>query len=210
MRSSDGDLRGQAEAIVRAILERLDGSYLARHIDEPIDRAIADFVWDDRHPVCHCHFHEVLGKFVAHVYARGLPCRRKLSPAQARDEAVALLEQMDRGTGVDAYEVAVLEAAQSQWGGIEVVLVQLAEFIKAQCRQMHVQWVFAKFIDASDWPLLCAIASVLLDHFRSSLSERVSRWQPAQAVDAIPDLLRRIVNTDSQLRQICGLTPFTS
>ena len=169
----------------------------------------ADFVWDDGHPIDHPHFHRVLAGFVAHVYAQGLPCRRRLSPSQARDEAVALLEYGYKGTCENGYFAAVLDAGRAQPNGVEVVLVQLGEAIKAGWRQMHVRWVFAKFLDPSDWPLCCEIASVLLERLRICLPEEISHWQPAQFVDEIPELLMQFVTMDSQLRQVsCGPISF--
>jgi len=202
MTSSDNHIQQRAENVISEITSSLNESYLISHIDEPIDHAVASFRWRQRPHYSHRWSNQILARFVAHLYGNGLPCPRQLSASQAYDEAVSLLEHIYEGTHANGYFAAVLDAAHAQPNGMELVLVRLAEAIKAKWRQMHVRWVFARALDPSDWALRCEIAAVLLDHLRSWLPEEMSHCHPSQFADDIPTLLSQYLDVDGQFGQV--------
>jgi len=202
MTNSDPSLRERAKTVIAEVTALLNESYLARHIDEPIDRAAARFVWDDSLPFSHRQFHEVISRFVSHVYAHGLPCPRHLSLTQANDEAVAMLECAYEGTCTNGYDAAVMDSVRAQPNGLDIVLTRLTEAIKMMQRSMHVRWVFARRLDPSAWELRCEIATFLLDRYRPWLPQEMHGCAGVQFADEIPTLLRYGLDTDSQLRQV--------
>ena len=202
MRSSDHDLQERANAAITRMAAYLDEDYLSRHIDASIDGAAVRFHYHAAGLISHGRFHQVLSRFVAYVYYHGLPCPVRLSRSQARDEAVALLEQLYRGSCAAGYFAAVLDARRDQPDGLEFVLATLAEAIKGRRRQLHLQWVFANFLDPSDWNLRCEIATLLLDRFRSWLPEHMAGSAGAQFADEIPTLLTHCLSIDAQLQRI--------
>ncbi len=202
MSSSESGLREGAESVIDKMASYLDEEYVITHIDEPIDRAVAGFAWDDVHPFSHQRFHEVVARFVAHLYAHGLPCPRSLSPSQAHDEAVAVLEEVYEGTHDKGYVAAIVEAVRAQPDGLEVVLSRLADCIKDKCRRMHVRWVSVRFLASSDWALRCEVAAVLLDRLRPWLPEEMRGCRDAQFADDIPALLTDYLEVDGQLTAV--------
>lgn len=204
MSNSDPALRQQAEAVIAWMAGRLDESFLVRQIDEPIDRAVADFTYDDSPVFLHHRFHRVLGRFVGHIYAYGSPCPRKLSEEQARDEAVALLENLYQGTLANGYDAALIEARRDPTQGLEMVFLRLAEALKARRRQQYIQAVFARCLDPADWPLRCQIAAILLQRLQPWLPAEMAEREPAQFVDEIPTLFNDTMTMNALLQQVCA------
>lgn len=133
--------------------------------------------------------HPLIAKFVQRLYAGTVFCKRRLSLAQAHDEAIALLEQAYAQMGDNGYDDAVLDAADPSHEGLQVVLAMMAEWIKAHRRETYRHWVLARHIDPSDWRAKCAIAKILIDHWREWMPPELCRLSLGQLTDAIPELL---------------------
>lgn len=195
-------LSGRFERSLRELADRVSGFKEIHHIDEPIDRVVTDFCRQPEPHFSRQRFHQVLTLFVAHLFARGLSCPRRLTTAQAHDEAIALLEQDYRGTRANGYLAAVLDAAQAGPGWMDLVLARLAEAIKARWRHMHARWVYARFLDPLDGELRCAIAASLLARYGPRLPDPLTTGSGSQFADEIPALLSDGLNVDRQLDQI--------
>jgi hypothetical protein len=180
----------------------LDEDYLIRHIDEPINRAAARFRHHAADQVSHERFHQVLARFVAHLYGYGMPCSVRLSRSQARDEAVALLEQLYNGPHANGYFAAMLDARQGQPPGMEVVLDRMVEAIKLRARDAHLRLVFSAILDPADWELRREIANILLDRCRPWMAEHMAGCTGAQFADDIPALLMHSLSIDDPLHQL--------
>lgn len=198
MTSSEASLRHRADAVIDKMARCLDEDYLVSHIDVPIDRAVAEYSEPEVGLFSHQHLHHSLARFVAHLYAHGLPCPRRLSPAQSNNEAVALLEAAYEGACANGYFAAVVDASLAQPDGMEVVRARLAEALKAEWRRMHVRWVFAAALPPSDWELRSEIAAILLRRLRPWLPARMAQSPPARFADDIPALFTLYLDVNRQ------------
>lgn len=188
MTPTDALFRRAAE-ILDQMAEMLDPVCTARQIDEPIDRAAMEFEYSEGEAPAHRHFLDTVARFLIHLYAQAFPHGRQLSLSQARDEAVALLEQGYQGAFSSGYNEALLDTADPSHPGLEAVLLKVAELVRARQRQMYVRWATARYIDPADWGMKWAVASLLLDRCRPWLPDRLQDCPPAQFADYIPDLL---------------------
>jgi hypothetical protein len=194
------DRRCRAEKALDEIFKQLNEDDIHKQIDEPIDATLQDFTGrleessDNRAPS------EVFSQFVRCVYASGLKASWHVVNAEAT--SLALLEDRYQGLWSDGYCAAVLDATNSNMGGMGFVLAQLAEIIKTMERQEHVQAVFACQIDPSDWHLRCEIVKVLLDRHGPLLSPILQDCPPSQLADEIPALTLAIISSHNTMNKI--------
>jgi len=188
-------LQKRADRIIQQIVAMLDETHVSRLIDEPIDAAWEQFQCPADTPRSHRHFNSLLAAFVMHIYRRGLACPRRLSQAQARDEALALLEQGYEGGPGKRYEAAMLDASL---GGMPVVLTHLAQIIKDRQRQEYVRWVFTRQIDPIDWDLRCAVVRTLMSTWVDLVPPppMIGCLTPEEMADEIPQLLDIAMESD--------------
>ena len=170
-------------------------------IDDPVDTAVGTFSCCVERPNSHRQFHDVLSEFVFHVHQDSTACLHRLTRSQARDEAVALLEQAYEGTHADGYHAALRDANDPSQAGMQVVLSRLAEVIKSHRRRNHRRWVFVHCIDPGDWHTKRDVAAVLLERFRLLLPAESCPSSPEQFVDDIPDLLDTVLSTEQLAQQ---------
>lgn len=190
---------------VREILGALDERAVATRIDAPIDRAVRTFTFTWETPFSPCRFHGVIGAFVAHVHAH-FDQPAPVAPAGwAEAEAIALLEQGYQGTYESGYDGALLDVInppEPPAEGIDTVLVNLGEIIKAVQRRRYEEWVYARFTDPFDQDLGRAIVACLLDQFGDDLPEPLVRTRSFELVTQIPYLVETLRNTGSLIRNL--------
>jgi len=188
MRLSDQDRHYAAEAIRRLEVE-LDGARIAALIDEPVDRAAQSFVCPDQAPLDHLRFLDTMGHYVRHIYREAFPGGQQLTPGQAGDEALALLERGYEGRKGRGYDEALADASEAGEMGLLRVLLQVAELIKALTRQKHIQRILSEQITRSDFGLRCAVAQILLEHVRPYLPSEQQTWPLERWACLVEDLL---------------------
>ncbi len=189
----------RAFEIVRRVTALLNEDVIAQLVDEPIDAVLEEFGSVDDWAWSLQGFHRTIAEFVRHLYERAIPCRRKLSLAQAHDEAIALLEQGYRQMGGNGYDNAVLDAADPSQSGLLVVLAAIAEGLKEHERETHLRWVLARHIDPADWRTKCAIAAILTGRCREWVPPELCRLSSEQLADSIPALLAIDLATNDHL-----------
>lgn len=194
MKSSD--THSAPERIVDSLLAELAEHRLTQEIDDPIDTAAAEFVQSPGPVRSQGAFLGEVTRLVQHIYESGLRVPQRLSPIQARAEAVALLEQAYRSTHVVGYEAALLDATGPGDQGLELVLTRLTEIVKAAEREKCVGRVCADHLTGCSWTERCAIAERLVAEFWEFLPGDVRRCHPAQLADEIPLLIN--VHLDSE------------
>ncbi len=185
----------KAEDILRALTERLDEDVLKREIDDLIDRAAADFVFDFDGCVSHRLFNKVIAAFVRHIYRYGLRLAMNLSPSQAGAEAISILDRGYQGIRVRGYDAALAVALGKHRENMKHVLEQITEIIKASQRDMYTRWVFVQCLSQLDWQTRRRITEILLAEI--SLSDSV----PDRFVKSIPDLVNIYVTSAHSLRK---------
>jgi len=195
------DIKSCARKTVETITAKLDRSLIKSQFDEPIDEAARQFTHKAGCPISHNEFHKIITEFVVWVYDKGLNARWMIS-GEPIGQAINLLEKHYSSIYGRGYTAAVLDAGETQEGGIDVVLNQLAQIIKDIERSKHIKATFAVNIDPADWHLKCEIVSILLDEYKSFLPEHLLRCKPWELVNEIPAIMYRYICSESALQQV--------
>jgi len=191
-----------AAIVIDEIMKRLDEQRLRQTIDDPLDAAASSFQLEEQPNVTPGLFHWVLGDFVAHVYESGLSLRQRLSPEQARAEAISLLNAAYQGVHGSGYETALIVAVDPALDGMALVLARLTETIKALERQKYTRWVFADALEPLDWRSRCRVAETLLDRLSPFLPPELLRCAAAQLADEIPALITKDLGTNAPFQRL--------
>ena len=118
---------------------------------------------------------------------------------------LALLEQGYQGAHESGYDGALLDIIhppEPPREGIDTVLVNLAEIIKAIRRRQYQDWVYARFADPFDHELGRAIVACLLEQFGNDLPEPLLQSEPFELVAQIPFLVETLCNTGNLIRNL--------
>ena len=195
------DISAQARKRIAAITDQLDPALLKRRFDEPVDRVARHFTHQAGCPLGHQEFHRVITDFVVSIYDQGLDAGWMVS-FEPGGVAIELLEAHYHSAHGRGYIAAILDANHAQEGGIDAVLVQLAEIIKSVERQKYVNAVFALHIDPTDWHLKCEMAKLLLIDYRSFLPTQLQECQPCQLANQIPSMMFHDLGSDTTLEEL--------
>jgi hypothetical protein len=192
----------KAQGIIDEVIKLLDEKHVSREIDERIEKAAARFKFDREAAPSHALFNQIISDFVMHMFEEAIRLPIRLTPSQAKGEAVAILEQYYEGSQHRGYYAAYLDFLDSAENGIMLLIARMTEAIKAIERRKYVRWVYLSRIDQSDWTTGCRLVKVLLDRLNSYLPPRITQCDPAQLVDCLPDLLMTCLDTESTRDQI--------
>ena len=203
--TSGDPLRSRAIRILENLSEQMDEALMARLIDQPIDEAAEAFPLEKGRAHSHELFHKTVAAFFHWLHEKALRCGCSISPAQAHDEAVTLLEQAYQGTHLSGYDAAVADAADPAGAGISLVLARLAETVKAQERRKYQAWVFARHLGPADWDTKCAIAVILMEGWLDVMPSHLRPYPPEFWADEIPELLRTDSGIPRRLHQVVSI-----
>lgn len=178
-----------SEELLDTIMNLLNEERMAREIDDRIDLAVETFQVKVKVPLSHSDFNRLIAGFVRRIYHKGLRLPRRLSEQGALAEAVSLLEKYYQGIRTRGYDEALVDAAGNDLEGLEYVLSQLAESIKAVERKKYVQWVFADTVDQSDWEAHRGIAATYLVKYKDLLPPELRDMDPARLADHFRGLI---------------------
>ncbi len=198
------------QAIGRVVAE-LNPDFVKSRFDEPIAKAAKQFEYEAECPVAHKVLHEIIARFVEHIYEKALESSWMIADPLA--EAILLLDRHYHSVIYGAgYAAAVLDADDAAAGGIQTVLAGLAESIKDAEREKYIRGVFTWHLRSAQWSMRCEIARILLEDYGPFLPERLRKCAPAQLVDVIPSILQGFICSDSALQQIsfCTKGPLTA
>jgi len=178
---ADSNPAQTAAQVVGRIIQLLSDEEVRREIDDPIDHAAQSFRFEPKEDSPVRLFHQAIAEFVQHLYARGMRLRRNLSRGEALAIAIAILERGYIGEQTSGYEAACLDALDPELNGIEHVVRQMAEIIKASEREKHAAWVLAMSLDPFDWQMKQRIAEFLLERLKPVLPAELAsisnqRW----------------------------------
>jgi len=176
------------EEILASLRELLAETSLIELIDEPIDKAVRSFQCPDVVVRSQREFLDRVAGFLQHVYEKAFPDGRQLTSAQARDEAVSLLEQGGFPAG---YRTALWEAGHPRGPGIQGILAELSAFLKIRFREAHVRWVFTSHLGGLDWPTKCQLAELILQRWGDRTPPELSAESAEQYANFLPLLIQR-------------------
>jgi len=172
--------RSKVSRIINRIIHLLDDENIHRKIEAPVDRVLEQYPIDLAKPFSTAYFHEVLADFVRQVSRSAKPVKQNLTVPEAAAEAMRLLDRYE-GQGSFGYEAALYDATDDEDKGLQWVVAQMAEIIKKEERQKHVEYVLSRHVDPHDWRLKCAVVEVLMEVLRP--------YMPASVVDRPVDSL---------------------
>lgn len=170
--------------------------------DDPIQEAVGSFQWPESPPLDQAIFLDTLGSFVSHVYAHAWSPKQKLAPAQARAEAVRLLQGHYQGQNASGYEAAYLDARHPTFAGLEFVLGQLGQILVDRARKQQVRWVLHQHLNCLPWPLKVQVASELMQRWQTVDPESLHQANPSQMADHCADLLLAQIASESQVAEM--------
>ena len=182
--TSSEEIRERAATMISQMAALLDEGRMVREIDEPIDDAVKKLGSDGEASHSCEEFHKAVCAFTQRILETALSCPRRVSPSQAHDEAVAWLEEGYQGTYDNGFDGALVDATDPAQGGIPLVLVRMAEWIKRRQRRMYLRCVAARHIDPADWRTRCAMAEILLERCREWLPPWMQSYLPEQLADS--------------------------
>ena len=105
---------------------------------------------------------------------------------------------------MDGYDDAVLDAADPEQPGLELVLTRMTDLMKSRQRERYHRWIAARHIDPVDWGTKCAMAHILLERCRHRLPTTLRECSPPQMADHVLELLTLDLGTDHQVdRALC-------
>jgi hypothetical protein len=113
-----------------------------------------------------------------------------------------LLEKYYQGPYSSGYDTAFLDLLNSKLDGLEFILSQVTEIIKASTREKHIQWVYLSRITPLDWSVKCQIAKMLMKRWAPFLPPNLRQRSPAQMADLLPELFNEMRSADGEFRKI--------
>jgi hypothetical protein len=187
-------------SIIDEIFELLDGGYIHKIIDGPLEEAVESFEFDSKAPITFQSFFKITGNFIAHIYRFGPGVRKILSSAQARSEALFIIENCYYYASDDSrLDTAYLDATDNETTGIEYILEQMANYIKEKARKTHAEWVFTTRLRCLDWKIQCSIARALMQQEKPYIPSDLRTCHPEQLTHDLDDLMKLFVDVDSKL-----------
>jgi hypothetical protein len=202
MTNSEAERR--ATAIIKEVFELIREEYLQLKIDEPIEKAAANFEFDRDAPVTHQTFTQITRDFIRHVYEKALWGWQKMSAREALAEAVVILEEGYQAAHDRGYYAAYLDASNPKVDGLENVLAQMARHIIVMARARHIRWICASRIELADWPTRYLIAEIILKHWESFLPENLRTCPPAQLANHLSELINVVLSIDRMVSKMLG------
>jgi len=194
--------RNNAEQIVGEVLALLDEERMAACLDAPIDHALSTFAQNAETPLGHSGFLHAISQMVLHVFQESHLCLF-FPETLACGEAIHILELTYRGASPNGYESAYLEAMNPQQG-IESVLSQMVEGLKALQRRKYVHWVFTTRIVSRDWKTRCQIVEAMKRQWQRVLPLRLLEVPSEELANEIPSLILIIREAQTILKQLCA------
>ncbi|MCP4707890.1 MAG: hypothetical protein GY869_04630 [Planctomycetes bacterium] len=204
---SSTDQPKQAEQIVSDMYAALDGQFIARRIDGPVDRGLQTFPYEAANPVNHENFHRIIADFTEHLYATVLRAPWKISCRAPLAQALYLLENHYQGTYFPGYMGAWLDAIDPQQDRMDTVLPRMAEAVKAMERQEYIHWAFVAHYESLPWELRCRVADIWLEQYRPFLPPALQHCSASELIKVIPSLMQTFMGTDGSLQEISQSSP---
>ena len=190
--------------VVSVIFELLTEERISSEIDEPIELAAQSFRFKVPRRISHPVFNRVIAGFVRHIYEKGIRLRRYLSEKEALGEAIFLVQHVSNLDQAADYETNLVNVTNKKLEGLELVLSELAETIKALERQKYIEWVFAYHADQLDWKTRCFIVETYFEENKAILPPQLLDLDPARLALHWRDLIINHLSTDRLFKQVLG------
>ena len=191
----------RARRILRHLSEAVSESAIAQRIDDPIDRALKEYLAAHEVPTVRAEFLGATADLLRTLY-RQSSIGIELSAEAAEDEVVYLLESGYRGIHTGGYEGALIDMSQQGHLNPASVWRELANIVKTRRRARYMAYVKARFLDGLDWETLLTVTEILKARCRRWMPEPLQALPCELVVYEILSLLLSDQASDAQLQQI--------
>ena len=198
------EAKKNAFMLIDEIIELTKEDTIRNFIDEPIEKALTSFNFELKGPVTYETFIHFTGSFVRDLYGHIPWCLQASSQDQACAEAMHIMETGYQSSHARGFYAAFLDARNPLLNGLESVLSQLSEIVKARLRIKYTRWIYVNRIECTDWYTKCSMAEILIERWKPFLPSDILMCQPAQLADHIPDLIEILGSTDKIVSEILG------
>lgn len=199
---TNSDRPQEVEDVLKRLLSLLDMGQIQRAVDEPLEEAASAFKDNAEGPVTQRLLLEIAGRFIAHIYARGLRFPQALSVVQAQAEALWLLQSGYVAAYEKGYSAALVDATDASVKGIEVVLAALVQIVRTRERDKYVNGILNSIQDPLDWKTKCLVATGLFERLHRFLPEKAAHFTPGQLADEWAYLFEIDQDTDRALGEM--------
>jgi len=183
------------DRVIDAVFELLDESHLAKVIDDPVQKAAAEFDYRSPETEPYFRFVDITSRFFGHIYKMVGTFCEKVTHCYAQQELMDLLEKKYRTPQGSGFHLAYLDAMED----LDPVLSCISGIIIVQLRERHVQWIYRKWIAGLDWNKKCVLINTLLDRM-PSLPTNLQRCHPSQLTDHVFELISTMVSANTTVR----------
>jgi hypothetical protein len=188
------------DPVLDFLFDQTHPAYLARFIEEPIDRALQDFLYLPEPVFFSRYFHRVVAELMRHLIRR---CGRVLNDPtleQALEEGLMLLEHRYSGPAGRGYEAALVDAAGE--GGIDSVLFQIGVIYKERARSDHLQFLFHRYYFSLEPRRRCKVVQNLMTAYDPRLSPKLRQVEPVALIEDLPALIFALQGVEGDLQTL--------
>lgn len=189
--------RQKVERVIQHICSALEAAPSPAVIDELIEAAITRAAEQSAPPTPRALIDEV-APLIRDLYARVPHIQRRLSAAQSRDEAVFLIGQCFASAPGEDFDTTLLKIRDPSLPGMEVLYRRLGERLKARLQRTHLEWVFARHLDPTDWDMNRAVTEQLLARLHPDLPPEAPALRPEAYVGCMIDLFLLVRDLDTK------------
>jgi hypothetical protein len=197
----NSDINSSLDGLLNTISSLLDERQIQKEIDIPLDMSKEKYQICGSEPISQMVFNQEIAAFLRHVYLHGRRVSKYLCDDQSLAEAVFLLDNYYQGANSNGYDAALIDALANGRQGLELVICQLAESIKALERKKYIQWVFYGKVNHMNWRSRCRLFAAYQKKNRHLLPEHIVAMDPAQLDELFKDLMLTQVKADNIINQ---------
>jgi len=178
----------RAEAILEAVMAALGEDSLAGAIDGPVDAVTDQMFGELLSDPDGNSLHDVVTRFMVAVHARGIPCARTLTEADALARGVALVAGHYDAPGV-GWQLALADLGDGGVDALQAVVICLGKAVKITERGATINWVLARHIRHISWEERCSVTRAYLACFGDALPARLAALPLGALSEMLEDLI---------------------
>jgi hypothetical protein len=186
------------------ILSTLIDSDMPESISQKIDETLNSFNIDALFVSSHEEFNDCIGGFIRQIYGNGLVLSKTLDSHTALAEAINILEQYYENQGASGYDAAYLDVIDETGKGIQFVLRELAELVKAMEVSRWLNSVYISLIDPIDKNQHLEIVKSLLEKYSDHFSTGIKESSPVSFIKSYRELIEIVISSENLNRHIIG------
>jgi len=191
-------------SIITQITQEINESAIAMNVNRKYDDARISFQLTSNRVSSEDEFYSVLGEFYNHVHNLCVSPGSKLSPHEAVEHAIRLLEDAMRQEGGNI-QTAYQNTITGINGGMMRLLDTIANSMRYQAQQLYTENVLRRYISPMQWEPKVDAIRALLAHYQNELPPDIDVQHPEKYANdysrLIKGLVQRVNQTASEFRR---------